>query len=433
MDQREGYKKTKLGWIPEDWDAVKLGKITNKVGSGITPRGGSKVYQDNGIPFFRSQNILYGKVSVKDIVYISEAIHQKMKNTQLQPADVLLNITGASIGRCCVFPNDFENGNVNQHVCIIRPDEIIKSKYLCYILNSPIGQNQIWNFQAGGNREGLNFQQIKSFIIPYPPLPEQKKIAEILTTIDNKISSIDNQIQQAEQLKKGLMEKLLTEGMGHTEFKDTKIGRMPKSWDVAPLVDLTIKEKSGIRRGPFGGAIKKSFFVSEGYKIYEQKNVIRNNFFLGNYFITEEKFQELKNFKVRARDLLISCSGTIGKIVEVPMGIKEGVINQALLRIRLNGDVINQGYFLHIFQSDTFQKKIIDSTQGGAMKNLIGMNEFRNVLFTRPPLEEQNQIASILSSVDDKIEVLTQKKYHYQTLKKGLSQQLLTGQMRVKV
>ena len=300
MDQREGYKKTKLGWIPEDWDAVKLGKITNKVGSGITPRGGSKVYQDNGIPFFRSQNILYGKVSVKDIVYISEAIHQKMKNTQLQPADVLLNITGASIGRCCVFPNDFENGNVNQHVCIIRPDEIIKSKYLCYILNSPIGQNQIWNFQAGGNREGLNFQQIKSFIIPYPPLPEQKKIAEILTTIDNKISSIDNQIQQAEQLKKGLMEKLLTEGMGHTEFKDTKIGRMPKSWDVAPLVDLTIKEKSGIRRGPFGGAIKKSFFVSEGYKIYEQKNVIRNNFFLGNYFITEEKFQELKNFKVRA-------------------------------------------------------------------------------------------------------------------------------------
>jgi type I restriction enzyme S subunit len=154
---------------------------------------------------------------------------------------------------------------------------------------------------------------------------------------------------------------------------------------------------------------------------------------LGNYFITEEKFQELKNFKVRARDLLISCSGTIGKIVEVPMGIKEGVINQALLRIRLNGDVINQGYFLHIFQSDTFQKKIIDSTQGGAMKNLIGMNEFRNVLFTRPPLEEQNQIASILSSVDDKIEVLTQKKYHYQTLKKGLSQQLLTGQMRVKV
>ena len=433
MDQREGYKKTKLGWIPEDWDAVKLGKITNKVGSGITPRGGSKVYQDNGIPFFRSQNILYGKVSVKDIVYISEAIHQKMKNTQLQPADVLLNITGASIGRCCVFPNDFENGNVNQHVCIIRPDEIIKSKYLCYILNSQIGQNQIWNFQAGGNREGLNFQQIKSFIIPYPPLPEQKKIAEILTTIDNKISSIDNQIQQAEQLKKGLMEKLLTEGMGHTEFKDTKIGRMPKSWDVAPLVDLTIKEKSGIRRGPFGGAIKKSFFVSEGYKIYEQKNVIRNNFFLGNYFITEEKFQELKNFKVRARDLLISCSGTIGKIVEVPMGIKEGVINQALLRIRLNGDVINQGYFLHIFQSDTFQKKIIDSTQGGAMKNLIGMNEFRNVLFTRPPLEEQNQIASILSSVDDKIEVLTQKKYHYQTLKKGLSQQLLTGQMRVKV
>lgn len=426
MEQREGYKKTKIGWIPEDWDAVKLGKITNKVGSGITPRGGSKVYQDNGIPFFRSQNILYGKVSVKDIVYISEAIHQKMINTQLQPADVLLNITGASIGRCCVFPNDFEKGNVNQHVCIIRPDEIIKSQYLSYILNSPIGQNQIWNFQAGGNREGLNFQQIKSFIIPYPPLPEQNRIASILTTVDDKISSIENQIQQTEQLKKGLMEKLLTEGIGHTNFKDTEIGRIPKGWDVGRLDKCCDAIQDGTHFSPKSKDGPFMYLTSKNIKfgMLDLTNV--------SYISTEDHNSIYRRCPVQFGDILLTKDGAkTGNIalntLDEPFSLLSSVaFIRSNLRLAINSFILQ--YFL-----STNGQNVIKNSMAGQAITRITLTKIKAFKVPLPSLSEQKQIASILSTVDNKIEVLAQKKSQYQTLKKGLSQQLLTGQMRVKV
>ncbi len=113
-------KESSFGKIPTIWNTVKLGDYTSKIGSGITPKGGSKAYVEQGIPLLRSQNILHGKLKLDDVAFISNVQHNKMKNSQLQERDVLLNITGASIGRCAVLPNNFNVGNVNQHVCIIR-------------------------------------------------------------------------------------------------------------------------------------------------------------------------------------------------------------------------------------------------------------------------------------------------------------------------
>lgn len=189
---------------------VKLGDCVSHVGSGSTPRGGEKVYLRDGVMFVRSQNVYFDGLRTNDVVYISDETHQQMRRSKVFPNDVLLNITGASIGRACVVPNSFVEANVNQHVCIVRPKEKLLPKFLFYFLQSKIGQNQIMSLQAGGNRQGLNFQQIRSFKIALLSQEEQKISIDILSAFDNKISIYKKIKDNLTQLKKGLMADLLS-------------------------------------------------------------------------------------------------------------------------------------------------------------------------------------------------------------------------------
>lgn len=204
------FQDTELGRIPVGWRAAKLDSHVSKVGSGVTPKGGSESYLSSGVPLIRSQNVLVGALSLDDVAFISDAQHEKMRNSALAPEDVLLNITGASIGRCAILPANFGEGNVNQHVCIIRTTASLNPYYLCQFLNSALGQIQVERFQAGGNREGLNYQQIRSFDLPVPSVEEQKKIADILRGFDDKLDTLTTKQTHYQSLKRGLMQKLLT-------------------------------------------------------------------------------------------------------------------------------------------------------------------------------------------------------------------------------
>ncbi len=193
-----------------EWDTVKLGDKTNKIGSGKTPKGGNKNYKVTGRPFVRSQNIGWGCLILDDVAYIDEETHSSFLATEIKKDDVLLNITGASIGRSAVANQLIAGGNVNQHVCIIRAKEKkLNPFFLNLFLMSQRGQNQIDGFQAGGNRQGLNFGQIHSFSIPIPPkLGEQQKIADCLSSIDKLITTQSQKIKALKAHKKGLMQRL---------------------------------------------------------------------------------------------------------------------------------------------------------------------------------------------------------------------------------
>lgn len=143
----------------EDWEQRKLSDITLKIGSGKTPSGGKNAYVDDGIPLIRSQNINNDRVDLEDIVFIDEETDNSMENSRVFTDDVLLNITGASIGRSAVYRGK-DKANVNQHVCIIRPTKDFDSDFIQLNLASNFGQKQIDASQAGGGREGLNFQEI---------------------------------------------------------------------------------------------------------------------------------------------------------------------------------------------------------------------------------------------------------------------------------
>ncbi|MVO09897.1 restriction endonuclease subunit S [Flavobacterium sp. TP390] len=165
-----------IGEIPENWNVKKIKHIVSKVGSGVTPSGGASVYELTGIPLLRSQNIHFDGLRLDDVAYINEDIHNSMKNSKVHSGDVLLNITGASIGRCFYVDETLGEANVNQHVSILRPNNKVLTKYLYYILYSNIGQEQIRKEQTGSGREGLNFEVLKNFQVPLPEISEQESI-----------------------------------------------------------------------------------------------------------------------------------------------------------------------------------------------------------------------------------------------------------------
>jgi type I restriction enzyme S subunit len=174
-----------LGDIPEDWNLVPLRYLYNKIGSGVTPKGGGDVYVDEGITFIRSQNVHFDGLRLDDVVKIENDTHLKMNNSNVEFNDVLLNITGASIGRCCVV-NIHDEMNVNQHVCIIRVNKKINPNYLNIVLQSNVGQIQIKLLTTGGNREGLTHEAVKNLTIPLPDIETQ---LHFLNNIKEKLDS----------------------------------------------------------------------------------------------------------------------------------------------------------------------------------------------------------------------------------------------------
>jgi len=189
-------------------------------------------------------------------------------------------------------------------------------------------------------------------------------------------------------------------------LEDFDLEILPDTWLWLTLDYLSTGNKNSIKRGPFGSTIKKEFFVNNGYKVYQQKNVIYNDFDWGDYFIDEEKFEELKSFEVKSKDILMSCSGTIGKIAIVPEGIRPGIINQALLKIALDNSVVATRYFVYLFRSK-IGKIISGNTRGSAMVNISSVRDLKQISFPLPLLPEQHKIVQEIESrlsVADEVE-----------------------------
>ena len=185
--------------------------LTSKVGSGKTPRGGSEIYSKSGVMLIRSQNVHFAGLRLDDVVFISGEIDEDMKNTRVKSGDVLLNITGASLGRCTVVTPDFPPANVNQHVSIIRCiDKMLIPQYLCYTLQGAEIRNKIWAYENGSSREGLNFEQIASFSIRVISLEQQQKIIDYLDKETTKTDGLLGAIRESIALLKERRSALIT-------------------------------------------------------------------------------------------------------------------------------------------------------------------------------------------------------------------------------
>ena len=203
----EKVPEIRFDGFTEDWEQRKLGDITVKIGSGKTPSGGKSAYVETGIPLIRSQNVNGDKVDFADIVFLDETTDESMANSRVYTNDVLLNITGASIGRSAVYKG-LESANVNQHVCIIRPTEGYQPDFIQLNLSSDNGQKQIDASQAGGGREGLNFQEIGKMQFCFPSLNEQKCIGRYFNSLDHLITLHQRKCNELKEIKKYMLQNM---------------------------------------------------------------------------------------------------------------------------------------------------------------------------------------------------------------------------------
>ena len=190
-----------LGKVPEHWSVTKIGFHALKIGSGKTPKGGAEIYQDEGVLFIRSQNVYNDglRIDNSESVYISEAIHDDMSTSKVYSGDILLNITGGSIGRSSLVPDNFPEANVNQHVCIIRVRKYLQ-EFLALVIQSDLIQAQLRSIQTGGNREGLNFEQISKFWFVLPSEEDQIKIISYIRNKLDEFSELEAKANKAIQL-----------------------------------------------------------------------------------------------------------------------------------------------------------------------------------------------------------------------------------------
>jgi type I restriction enzyme S subunit len=206
---------------------------------------------------------------------------------------------------------------------------------------------------------------------------------------------------------------------------------LPNGWAWAVLPQVLADDKYSIKRGPFGSAIKKAFFVSQGYKVYEQQNAIYDNFGLGEYYIDEDKYNELKAFEVKSGDLIISCSGTVGRVAVAPDWMEKGVINQALLKITLNQEMLTNDYFKILFSAYYMKTETLTDLKGTAQKNMVSVNTLKNEPFPYPPYAELFRIVAKvneLMALCDQLEQQTESSLSaHKTLVETLLNTLLTA------
>jgi type I restriction enzyme, S subunit len=413
----EKFKQTEVGLIPSDWDIFLLEELATKIGSGITPTGGSTVYKEDGRPFIRSQNIGWGNLLLDDIAFIDDETHQTFPNTEIKINDVFLNISGASIGRSSFANEKLVGGNVNQHVCIIRViDKKLNPSYLNLFLLSKNGQKQIDSFQSGGNRQGLNIGQIKTFQIPIPPtIEEQTAIATALSDADALISSLEKLIAKKRNIKQGAMQKLLQPKEG---------------WEVKKLPVLV-----WFQEGP---GVRNSQFTSSGVKLLNGTNIEDGKLILektDRYISENEAYGWYSHFLVDDGDILIACSGvtidkfdekvTIADTTHLPL-----CMNTSTMRFKIVSSSLSKNYFLHFLKSKSFKQQIGGKATGSAQLN-FGPSHVKMVDISLPNFQDQENIATILSDMDAEINALESKLEKYKKVKLGMMQNLLTGKIRL--
>lgn len=393
-----------------EWRFNKLGDLTTKIGSGKTPKGGSQNYLNAGIPFLRSQNIQNGKLNLDDLVYIDSKTDETMKNSKSYFGDILLNITGASIGRSAINSIDNTHINLNQHVCIIRLKKQFSYKFLGNFLLSPRGQKKIFKAQSGGSREGLNFKEIANINLYIPDnFNEQEKLGKFFSKLDRQIKLEEEKLELLEQQKRGYMQKLFSQEL---RFKDKNGNKYPE-WQLKNLSEL------GETFTGLSGKTKNDFGYGDGLFI-TYMNVFKNTIAKSD-MVERVKIEANENQnKVQYGDILFTTSSEVPNEVgmsSIWLFNQDNVyLNSFCFGFRVVVNYIKPVYLARYLRSEEMRKTITILAQGSTRFN-ISKKEMMKLNIKVPYIEEQIKIDNFFNKIDTlilkqgkKIELLKQRK-----------------------
>ena len=352
----------------------------------------SKFSDSEGTPLVRIRDVVRG--------YSETYTTEECDNEYIvQNGDMLIGMDGEfNIARW--------NGGkayLNQRVCRLIPTEEVDSMYLYYFM--PKALKSIEEKTPFVTVKHLSAKELNKIMVPTPSISEQKKISKILQNVDNLIANRNYQLSKLDELVKSRFIEL---------FGDPETN--PYGWKQTTVGEVC----SSIVRGPFGSALKKEFFVEPNettYKVYEQKHAIQKSATIGTYYITAEKFDELRRFECVAGDILMSCSGTMGELYQLPEGCEKGLINQALCKFTLNKKILPIVFL-------TYMKQTIGKleTKGSGIQNIAAVSYVKAMPINLAPMEVQEQFAAFVEQTDKSKFEIKKSLEKLETLKKALMQ-----------
>jgi len=374
----------------------------------------SAVNQSVGPKFLRITDIQNGQVNWDTVPYC-EIDNELLRKYRLEPGDLLFARIGATTGKSLLI-RECPEAIFASYLIRVRVDSSrVLPEFLFYFTQGDLYWSQVDAAKGGRLKQGINIPVLSSLPLPLPPLPEQKKIAEILSAVDRAIEEADKAIEKTEKLEQGLMEKLLTEGIGHTDFQDTEIGRIPKDWKVVRLGEVC--EKRGEVYLPS---------KSDKYKFVGLEHIFPGERTVKNYAFDADL--KSSKFKFYPGDILY---GKLRPYLDkAALAEFEGICSTDLLVLRCILDQVFPEFLVYILHTRRFIEYAI-ATTAGTNHPRTSWKSVRDFPLPLPPLPEQKKIAEILMTVDRKMELLRKKRELLRQVKKGLMEDLLTGRVRV--
>jgi len=423
--EKNGFKQTEIGLIPEDWEVVRLGEV---VEFSRKPRS-LWIREDDEIPFIPMELIpdsgkyanwlirKYSEISSGSFIFKDDIIVAKITPSFENGKQALLTN----------LPMDF--GYATTEVWAFHPEnENIIREYIFEYLRIPkIRKDLASKMEGTTGRQRVPRNALENLLIPLLPLKEQRKIAKVLDTIQQAIELQDSIIEQAKSLKKSLMKKLFTEGLYGEEQKETEIGLIPKSWEVVKLGEVV--DVKGGKRLPKGHKlvdkntgypyIRVTDFKDMGVDLKKVK------------FLLPETYEKIKKYTISSNDVYISIAGTPGIVGIIPTELNNSNLTENAAKLVLKNKDIEKWFLAYLLSSFIGQKQIKRAVHK-ANQPKLALARIKQFLIPLPPLEEQKQIAHILSTVDKKIEIEQRKKQLLKELFKTMLHKLMRGEIRLK-
>ena len=404
---RDGYKITELGEIPSDWNIMKLSEVAEIV-MGQSPDSSSYNDTEDGVAFFQGKTE-FGRINP----VVKKWCNNPTKISK--PLDILISVR-APVGDVNI--NNIE-ACIGRGLGAIRATSSSNYKYLYYAIQKY--NNQLKKASQGSTFEAINSNDLKGLKLPIPHIDEQEKIALILSNVDEQIDNVDALIEKNKELKKGLMQTLLTKGIGHTKFKTTEIGEIPEEWEVKKIIDIATTTSGGTP-----SRAKKEYYENGIYPWVKTGELYNKYISETEEYITEDALKKSSAKLVQEGAVIIAMYGaTIGKLSIAKRSV---TTNQACCSIICNDNICYNEYLY--YRLDFEKENIINLGAGGAQPN-ISQDIIKSYKLAIPSIVEQQRIALILSEIDEKIDEYENKKQQLEEIKKGLMQQLLTGKIRV--
>lgn len=350
---------------------------------------------DGEINILRSTNFTNdGNLDLTEVVQRNVSAEKVVKK-RLEFGDTIIEKSGGSptqpVGRVVYFDQKESNFLCNNFTSIIRAKPTIDKRYLFWFLfNNHLNKKTIRYQNKTTGIINLQLERyLSEILIPLPSLLIQKRIAEILDAADALRKKDQELLKKYDELAHSIFIDMFGDPV-----------RNEKGWDENRIKNLASNSKHSIKAGPFGSSLKKEYYVSNGYKIYGQEQVIADSFDIGDYYITFQKYKELENCKIESGDVLISLVGTYGKISVVPEKFEPGIINPRLMKISLNKGLFNPYFFKYLLQTVQMTNRIKSFSRGGTM-DIVNVGIISDVIVVVPPLKLQNQFVEILQCIEE--------------------------------